>query len=576
MFHFIVVKHLQEQSNCRILRIDPTNLLVNSLNVLHFVDYLGIDQKLEPHLCWIAREMLAAPMPPGAKLHVSSSGIIFFEDTISGHLTLEHPLTQRYLKVLEKARLETLILKRYKNTRSLISTQPDALFNQEFVHIQIPCQSCKLFQSTLRCEQCLMSFCDECFSIMHARGPRKSHSAIRTAAGSSCSSCDIKRPDVYCASCSDYLCFSCFEKVHKKGARAQHQAMILPVTDSDLAGMTQKPDLKCEECCSRLACFRCDFCTDFLCLACFWRLHFNGSRRKHTATSIALNTMCALCADTDHRDQTSGFTPTNDNPSSINNHHSCKATIFCEQCQELMCTECFTIHHYKGNRKLHLFSDASNFTLLLECLDPKNQVVIQQELTMVIKSICKIQARARGVFVRTLLRRTRNGSSAPPTGASRSSQYKRQQLEGLMLDKVDIREYFGGLQSARLSSRPLEVLPMPPPTSESPHRESKEGYVGDDSVYLGRGETGTILAGSKLTTRVIHEGSGNTAASMTPVRESGLGTLEMHTDALNKSPRLKREYDSSTGNEVSAGELKRLQVIEETPLEGGGDESSLI
>ena len=40
----------------------------------------------------------AAPMPPNAEMLVSKSGIVYFHDLENDYYTVEHPLTQRYLK----------------------------------------------------------------------------------------------------------------------------------------------------------------------------------------------------------------------------------------------------------------------------------------------------------------------------------------------------------------------------------------------------------------------------------------------------------------------------------------------
>eukprot|EP00435_Cladocopium_sp_Y103_P040015 s116_g10.t2 len=145
------------------------------LRRLHaFVAYLGISLQLEPELSWVAREMLACPMPPQAEMKVSKAGVCYFHDLINDYYTIEHPLTQRYLKVLERQRLDLLCLRTKPSVNGLLFSQPDMLFNKQFRNLQIPCQSCGVMQSTLKCNQCLMSFCQSCADALHknALGPR--------------------------------------------------------------------------------------------------------------------------------------------------------------------------------------------------------------------------------------------------------------------------------------------------------------------------------------------------------------------------------------------------------------------
>ena len=58
--------------------------------------------------------------------------------------------------------------------------------------------------------------------------------------------------------------------------------------------------------------------------------------------------------------------------------HKNQPSCFTEE-QELLCTDCFTFLHCKGNRQLHLFTDATNLLLLLERMDPAIQEHLRGE-----------------------------------------------------------------------------------------------------------------------------------------------------------------------------------------------------
>jgi len=369
---------LKETKTCAALQIPPGQ---DQLTAMEYVSYLGIDLQLEPELAWLAREMLATPMPPNATMKVSKAGVVYFHDTENDYYTIEHPLTQRYLKVLERQRLDLLCLRTKPSVNGLLFSQPDMLFHKQFRNLQIPCQSCGVMQSTVKCLQCLMSFCGACSDALHKveLGPRKNHVFLTTACGSFCSTCAHKKPQVFCANCEDYFCFKCFEDMHRRGNRLQHKSMLVNVSDGEIV----EPQKRCEECEDNPAAFACDYCLDNFCVKCFWQCHVNGHRRTHTATKVNVIPQCNQC-------------------------QSVRATVFCEQCQELMCTYCFTMVHSKGNRMLHLFMDSMDLLLLLERLDPTFQEHMRRARPRVLWAISALQGWVKGIDARRYFRRRKD------------------------------------------------------------------------------------------------------------------------------------------------------------------------
>lgn len=352
----------------------------SQLTTMDYIDYLSIDVTLEPELVWVAREMCAAPMPPNATFNVSKSRIVYFHDLENDYYTIEHPLTQRYLKVLERARLDALALRTKPSVNALVFHQPEVLFNAQYRNLQVPCQDCGVMQATVKCDQCVMSFCQACYSNLHdyCEGFRKNHTKTQTGCGSYCSAMPNKKPQVYCANCEDFFSYDAYEQLHKKGQRRNHKVMMVSVSDAEMV----EPHIKCEECEDNQAAFRCDQCMDYYCIQCFWRAHMNGERRKHTVTKVTLNPLCNQCNAT-------------------------RATVFNEQSQELYCTDCFTLMHFKGNRMLHLFMDAMNILLLLERLDPGFQEHMRRARPRVLWAITSLQGWARGLESRKQFRRHR-------------------------------------------------------------------------------------------------------------------------------------------------------------------------
>lgn len=299
---------------------------------------------------------------------ISKSNLVYFRDISNDLLTVEHPLTQRYLKVLERQRIDLIARRTRPHVAKLDSDQADVLFHLEYPHLQLPCQDCGLSQSTVHCVQCIQSLCQSCHVLLHTKGSRSKHTSRFTVCGSDCSCCSTKKPSVYCSDCNEYFCFHCFERIHSRGKRNLHEAMQVTCPDGN---MVARNDEKCSECDDVIACLKCDYCRDVFCLVCFWRCHLNGNRRTHTATQVSVRPLCNNCFEV-------------------------RASVYCEQCQELFCSDCFSDLHIKGGRKLHLFMDAMNILLLLERLDPAFQTQMATERKHILWAITKIQALIRG------------------------------------------------------------------------------------------------------------------------------------------------------------------------------------
>ena len=327
--------------------------------------------------------MCSSPLPKSVVEHVSKSNLVYYQDLQLGVYTIEHPLTQRFLKMSERHRIDLIALGSRPGLANLQSADPDMIYHQQFRHLQIPCQDCSQAQSTVFCEQCIASFCDACFKLLHRSGCRAGHTSRPTACGSSCSSCATKKPKVFCSECSDYFCFHCFEELHRRGKRSEHHAMHVSSADGNVAVTDGR---KCEECNDVLASLHCDYCKNFFCLTCFWRCHLNGNRRAHTATQVSVRPLCNQCDTT-------------------------RASVYCEQCQELFCSQCFGDMHVHGGRKLHLFTDAMNILVLLERLDPSYQSFIIDERKRVLRAITKIQACIRAHQQRTKFRRKKESAT---------------------------------------------------------------------------------------------------------------------------------------------------------------------
>merc|ERR1719499_718152 len=88
--------------------------------------------------------------------------------------------------------------------------------------------------------------------------------------------------------------------MHRRGNRLAHKSMLVASSDGEIIE-SQKRDRhgkwnpnKCEECGDNMAAFACDYCLDNYCVQCFWKCHFNGCRRQHTASKMNVETIWLL------------------------------------------------------------------------------------------------------------------------------------------------------------------------------------------------------------------------------------------------------------------------------------------
>ena len=66
------------------------------------------------------------------------------------------------------------------------------------------------------------------------------------------------------------------------------------------------------------------------------------------------------------------------------------------------------LRFFQGNRQQHLVCDATNLLVLMERMDPEMQRVFGVTSERVIRSICKIQAWARGLAAKRHFRKNKD------------------------------------------------------------------------------------------------------------------------------------------------------------------------
>lgn len=75
--------------------------------VIEYAEFIGIDPETEPHLLWIAREGVMAPVPPPWKMcteNGSDESDVFYFNFQTGESVWDHPCDEKYRELLEECR----------------------------------------------------------------------------------------------------------------------------------------------------------------------------------------------------------------------------------------------------------------------------------------------------------------------------------------------------------------------------------------------------------------------------------------------------------------------------------------
>jgi centrosomal protein CEP164 len=72
--------------------------------VIEYAQFLDIDPETEPHLLWIAREGVVAPVPPPWKACTESGDDVFYFNFDTGESVWDHPSDEKYKTLVEEER----------------------------------------------------------------------------------------------------------------------------------------------------------------------------------------------------------------------------------------------------------------------------------------------------------------------------------------------------------------------------------------------------------------------------------------------------------------------------------------
>ena len=78
-------------------------------DVHEYAKWIGIDPAKEPHLLWIARKGLVAPLPPGwVKTETSTPGEVYYVNEALGDSTWDHPSDEMYRDMVRTERAKAM------------------------------------------------------------------------------------------------------------------------------------------------------------------------------------------------------------------------------------------------------------------------------------------------------------------------------------------------------------------------------------------------------------------------------------------------------------------------------------
>jgi hypothetical protein len=331
----------------------------NADMVVGIAKLIGIDMVNEPQFLWIAEEASRAPMPHDWRELVNQDGETLYYHTRERRLQKEHPLIWRYKEVYHKARSYTkkLVDGEVGNplekpdvklaaitadvmgraSRGLPTSTPEIL---EGLAKVIGIDSTKEFFLTRCAKQTLEAYVEKRLDLStmmqdlkdpveFLRGIRKKQNQVdiirKPTSIVMCQECEKKAAVVKCEQCKDYFCQDCFNTTHATGKRRAH-------ITSDVE------QLVCAAYEDRVATCQCVQCGLFYSDEGYTYVHAFDAARPDLRNHLKRVINGLVCLECEHFN----------------------ASVLCEDCVDLFCTECFIKLHRKGKRRQHVHLTIDN------------------------------------------------------------------------------------------------------------------------------------------------------------------------------------------------------------------------
>jgi|Transcript_43785 hypothetical protein len=332
----------------------------NTANIVVGVaNLIGIDVINEPHFLWIAEQATRAPMPPDWKEMTNEDGETLYYHVKEKKLQSEHPLILRYKEVYERARsfqkqletggagdllegpkvkLNAIIAEVMgRASKGLPPATPEIVeslakilgvdTNTEFFLTRSVKQTLEAYvEKKLDLQTILQDLKDPVEFLRMIRKKQNQVDVIKKPTSIvMCQECEKKAAVVRCEQCKDYFCQDCFNSTHATGKRRAH-------ITSDVE------QLVCAAYEDRVATCQCVQCGLFYSDEGFLYVHAFDAARPDLRNHLKRVINGLVCLECEHYN----------------------ASVLCEDCVDLFCTECFIKLHRKGKRRQHVHLTIDN------------------------------------------------------------------------------------------------------------------------------------------------------------------------------------------------------------------------
>jgi len=327
--------------------------------VVGIAELIGMDLIKEPKLLWIAEQASRSPMPPHWCELTNEDGetVYYHEKTKAVQKT--HPLILRYKEIYYKARsyqkkLEageiSIDLERPEQklmaiiaevmgraSKGLPPATPDTVeglaklvnvnSTQEFFLFRCVKQTLEAYvEKKLDLHSFVRDLKDPVDFLRSIRKKQNQVDVIRKPTSIiMCQECEKKAAVVKCEQCKDYFCQDCFNGTHATGKRRAH-------ITSDVE------QLVCAAYEDRVATCQCVQCGLFYSDEGFLYVHAFDAARPDLRNHLKRVINGLVCLECEHYN----------------------ASVLCEDCVDLFCTECFIKLHRKGKRRQHVHLTIDN------------------------------------------------------------------------------------------------------------------------------------------------------------------------------------------------------------------------
>jgi hypothetical protein len=317
---------------------------------------IGIDPVAEPQYLWIAEEASRAQLPIDWKELINQDGETMYYHVATRKLQKVHPLVERYSQIYHKQRSFTKMmvqgerddLDSVETKLSVLTTEiksrasknlPDPTTPEiiEKMCLLLDIETSKEYFLVRCVKQTLAAYVEKRFhlgsfvtdltdEIKFLRRVRKQQVKVDVIKTPDhiimCQECEAKSAVVKCEQCKDYFCQDCFNATHSTGKRRAHLT-------SDVE------QLVCAAYDDRPATCQCVQCGLFYSDQGFHEIHaYRWELGKHVKRVID----GLVCLECEHFN----------------------ASVLCEDCVDLFCTECFIKLHRKGKRRQHVHLTIDN------------------------------------------------------------------------------------------------------------------------------------------------------------------------------------------------------------------------